>query len=145
MLEYLEQLKVEDYNKLRKAVGWGELPIKQAQIGLEHSNYIIACYLDGNVVGSARMLWDGGYVAYIADIMVLPEQQGRGIGKQLMERIMNYLYTNLEEGWTIMVVLVAAKGKEAFYKKFGFIERPNDVYGAGMSQRIKMDDVVHRK
>jgi hypothetical protein len=32
-----------------------------------------------------------------------------------------------------MVVLVAAKGKEEFYEKFGFINRPNDIYGAGMT------------
>lgn len=29
--------------------------------------------------------------------------------------------------------LAAAKGKEALYKKFGFIERPNEDVGAGMT------------
>jgi hypothetical protein len=33
-----------------------------------------------------------------------------------------------------MINLMAARGKEGFYKKFGFIERPNDEKGAGMSQ-----------
>jgi hypothetical protein len=32
---------------------------------------------------------------------------------------------------------MATKGREAFYKKFGFIERPNEQFGAGMIQFIK--------
>jgi hypothetical protein len=32
---------------------------------------------------------------------------------------------------------MAAKGKENFYKKLNFIERPNEHYGAGMIQFIE--------
>lgn len=35
------------------------------------------------------------------------------------------------------VGLMSAKGKEDFYKKFGFMERPNESYGAGMIQYLK--------
>jgi hypothetical protein len=38
-----------------------------------------------------------------------------------------------------MVNLMAAQGKEGFYKKFGFAERPNDGHGAGMSLWIGND------
>ena len=37
-----------------------------------------------------------------------------------------------KEGETAMITLVSAKDKEQFYKKFGFIERPNADRGAGM-------------
>jgi len=43
----------------------------------------------------------------------------------------------LEKGQTVFVNLMSAKGKEAFYKKFGFEVRPNDKVGAGMTQWIK--------
>ena len=33
-------------------------------------------------------------------------------------------------------VLMASKGKEAFYERYGFISRPNEKQGAGMQQRI---------
>jgi hypothetical protein len=36
-----------------------------------------------------------------------------------------------------MICLLAAKGKEEFYKKFGFEERPNEKSGSGMSQWVK--------
>lgn len=40
--------------------------------------------------------------------------------------------SQLKEGWKIKIVLISAKGKEEFYKKFGFNERPNEDAGAGM-------------
>lgn len=139
MLQYLEGINVDDYNRLRNEVGWGELPRQQAQIGLDNSSYVVSCSEQGRTVGTARVLWDGGYVAYIADVMVLPDYQRMGIGSKLMQMVMDYLHTHVNEQWTVMVVLVAAKGKEEFYKKFGFEERPNEKLGSGMSQWIRQN------
>lgn len=35
------------------------------------------------------------------------------------------------------MVLVSAKGKEAFYEKFGFVARPNQDEGAGMQMWLE--------
>jgi hypothetical protein len=45
----------------------------------------------------------------------------------------------LGKGQKVYVNLMSAKGKEPFYKKFGFEERPNDKVGAGMTQWIKYE------
>ena len=47
---------------------------------------------------------------------------------------MEYIKQNYVKG--TMIGLMVAKGKEDFYKKFGFIDRPNDVYGPGMLQYL---------
>lgn len=134
---YFEGINVDDYNRLRDEVGWGALPKQQAQAGLENSSYVVSCNKQGKAIGTARVIWDGGYIVYIADVMVSPDYQRMGIGRKLMQMIMDYLHTNINENWDIMIVLVAAKGKEEFYKKFGFNERPNENLGAGMSQWIR--------
>ena len=36
----------------------------------------------------------------------------------------------------VFVNLMSAKGRESFYKQFVFIERPDDKFGAGMTQWI---------
>ncbi len=82
----------------------------------------------------ARVISDGGYVALIADVIVMPEFQGMGIGKTIMKMVMEYFSGILEEGDKIFINLMAAKGRESFYKQFGFIERPNDELGSGMTQ-----------
>lgn len=139
-LIYLDDIEVKDYNMLRNEVGWEELPEQQAQTGLDNSRYVISCRVQGKTVGAARVIWDGGYIAFIADVMVSPKYQRKGIGMELVHRLMNCIYSQMKNGWSIMVVLVAAKGKEGFYKKLGFNERPNETLGAGMSQFIKFKD-----
>jgi len=71
------------------------------------------------------------------DVLVLPEYQRKGIGKTMMSKIMEYVRSKLSEGYFIQVDLMVAKGKEKFYEKFGFVKRPDDNFGCGMTQRIK--------
>jgi N-acetylglutamate synthase-like GNAT family acetyltransferase len=113
------------------------LPIKQAQSGIDRSDYIIAAKKEDKTIGMARVLTDSGCVALILDVVVLPEYQGNGIGNTMLRMIMSYIERNLDEGEIAYVALMAAKGKEGFYQKFGFEERPNDHHGAGMTQWIK--------
>lgn len=134
---YKNGIRVDDYNHLRAAVGWRVLNKEQAQAGLDHSSRVISCYENGKIAGSARILWDGGYIAYLADVMVMPAYQKCGIGKTLVEQLITFLRSQLQAGWRIKIVLVSAKGKEPFYKKFGFIERPNECDGAGMNLWIE--------
>ena len=132
MLEYTHALSAEAYCELRAAVQWQPIVKEQAQSGLEHSDFVIACHDGEHIVGCARIFWDKGYIAYLADVMVKPEYQGQGIGKKLVRSCISYIYGQLQEGWRIKIVIVSAKGKEGFYEKFGFHVRPNENDGAGM-------------
>ena len=132
MLEYTNVLSAEEYCELRAAVQWQPIAKDQAQSGLDHSDYIVACRNADGIVGCARIFWDKGYIAYLADVMVKPEYQGQGIGKQLVESCISYIQGQLKDGWRIKIVIVSAKGKEGFYEKFGFQIRPNANDGAGM-------------
>jgi len=48
------------------------------------------------------------------------------------ERVITAFQKHIPQDWRVKIVLVASKGKESFYRKFDFIERPNDTDGAGM-------------
>lgn len=132
-LTYNNGISVDDYNKLRDAVGWFPLNEEQAQAGIEHSIMVISCHEEDKIIGSARILWDGGYIAYLADVMVIPTYQRCGIGKKMVGQLISFLKSQLREGWKIKIVLMSAKGKEQFYEKFGFIKHPNEYNGAGMT------------
>jgi GNAT superfamily N-acetyltransferase len=136
-IRYDNSITVTEYNNLRSSAGWGMLPTKQAQSGIDRSDYIIAAKKEDKTIGMARVLTDSGCVALILDVVVLPEYQGNGIGNAMLQMIMSYIERNLDEGEIAYVALMAAKGKEGFYQKFGFEERPNDHHGAGMTQWIK--------
>ena len=132
MLTYCNNLTAREYCDLRAAVGWQPIPEDQAHSGLEHSDFVIACREGETIVGCARIFWDKGYIAYLADVMVKPAYQKQGIGKKMVEECISYIDRQLKEGWRIKIVIVSAKGKEPFYEKFGFALRPNDHDGAGM-------------
>ena len=82
---------VEEYQTFRKSTNWKIFKNKQAKAGLEHSTYIVCIRLEGKAIAMARFLWDCGYIAYIADVIVLPEFQGKGLGRMLMENILAYI------------------------------------------------------
>lgn len=132
IITYGNIISVKDYNCLRKAVGWNELEVEQAERGLQNSSYITVAYKEAQVVGTARVIGDGGYIAIIVDVIVLPEFQGNGIGSQLMNNVINYLENSITETQCLMINLMAAPNKESFYNKFKFVERPNESMGAGM-------------
>ena len=82
------------------------------------------------------MVSDGGYIAIIVDVIVLPDFQGNGIGKTMMGKAMKFIKSGISKGQFVFVNLMAAKEKEPFYSKFGFETRPNDKVGAGMTQYV---------
>ena len=132
MLKYSNNLSAKEYCELRSTVSWQPIIEEQAQSGLNGSDFIIACRDDDNIVGCARIFWDKGYIAYLADVMVKSEYQKQGIGKKLVSECIRYIDKQLKDGWRIKIVIVSAKGKEQFYEKFGFELRPNERDGAGM-------------
>jgi GNAT superfamily N-acetyltransferase len=131
-ITYIDAISVEDYNILRISAGWRVINPEQTQAGLNGSTYIIVAKDGGKTVGVARLIWDGGCAALIKDVLVLPEYQGKGIGKYMTEQILSYLKAQMKPGWGIAIDLMAAIGKEGFYEKLGFASRPRENRGAGM-------------
>lgn len=131
-----DTISPEEYMEMRKIVGWHDFPVEQAAEGLRNS-YKWCIRENDKPIGLARVVWDHGYVVYIADVIVLPEYQGQGLGRELMETIMAFLRSQLKPRYRFMVTLMSAKGKNEFYKKFGFVDRPSEKFGPGMHQWLE--------
>lgn len=130
-------ITVKEYNILRQSVKWVSLNEKQAQTGINNTFYLVCARYNSEAVGMARVISDGGYVVYIADVIVNPDYQGMSIGKLMMKDIISFIRDNLVVNGPVMVNLMSAKDKEGFYKKLGFVTRPNEETGAGMFQWLK--------
>lgn len=122
----------EEFNNLTEAVDWGTRENKIIEEALKHTLYSLCVYDENKLIGYGRIIGDKTIFLYIQDIMVIPKYQGKKIGtgimNKLIEKINEYKKVNPE----IRTYLGASKGKENFYKKFGFISRPNEELGAGM-------------
>ena len=118
-----------EYQKLREAVGWGNVDFEATEVGL-HNPLFSVCVIynyEDNVIGCGRVVGDGGIYFYIQDVIVLPEFQGKGIGKRIMASIMDYLKACAPPN--AFVGLMAAKGVSKFYERYDFMERPADAPG----------------
>jgi len=123
--------------ELYRSVGWEAPDLDQITTALEHS-YATFCAYDGDwAVGMARLLGDGAMSFYIKDFAVRPEYQGKGVGRLLMNAMEEYIRSQLPDGWAVSLELISSKGREPFYEKFGFEQRPCDWDGAGMFKMLR--------
>lgn len=136
MIHYIDYVTPEEYMELRKIVGWVQFPLEEAKACIDNAYMVLCVRDDDKAIGVARLLWDGGYIAFLSDVIVIPEYQGQGIGRKLVEACLQKLKNDLKPGYKVKITLNSAKGKEPFYEKFGFKERPNEDSGAGMDQWI---------
>lgn len=120
----------EEYISLRNSVGWLTPDNDACTRGLPSSCYCVTIREEKKLIAMGRIIGDGVFTFFIVDIIVHPDYQKKGLGRAIMENIFEYLKGNAAE--YAYIALMAAKGKEAFYEKFGFILRPNESLGAGM-------------
>ena len=139
MIEYTTRITPEEYLALREAVGWNTFPVEEARNCIENAYMILAVRDGDRAIGITRLLWDGGYVAFLSDVLVIPEYQGQGIGRHLVEAVIQRIKDDMKPGYKVKLNLNSAKGKEPFYEKFGFKIRPNDDCGAGMDQWLNLE------
>jgi GNAT superfamily N-acetyltransferase len=127
-----EAPSVDVFIALREAVGWGTADREAASRSVVNSLYWIILKDEDKerVIGCGRVIGDQGLCYYVQDLIVLPEYQGRGYGRQMMEKIMSYLDSRAATG--AIAGLMAAINVENFYLPYGFEKRPNLRMGPGM-------------
>jgi GNAT superfamily N-acetyltransferase len=117
--------------ELFQSTGWNagyQITEDQYFEAVRNSWHIVAAYDGEQLIGLGRVLSDGMVHALIVDMMVLPPYQGRGVGGEIMRRLLE----RCEARRIRDVQLFAAKGKAGFYKRLGFVERPADAPGMGL-------------
>lgn len=133
MIKYEEKIPTpNEYNNITNAVGWGTRESKIVEIALNNSLYSICAYDGDKMIGYGRIIGDETIFLYIQDIMVLPEYQSQKVGTNIMKIILEKVEKQKALNPNIRTYLGASKGKEEFYKKFGFISRKEADLGEGM-------------
>ena len=100
-------------------VGWRKRPSPEAHLEiLEGSDLRIVAISDYlRVVGFVTAITDGVSYGCITYLEVLPEWQGKGIGTELMRRMMAKLET------LYAIDLICDEDVQGFYESLGFSER----------------------
>lgn len=100
--------------ELLEAAGLGKRdPLLTEQI-YGNNQFCYWGYLDDELIATAHAISDRISVAYLADVAIHPDFQGRGYGRQLMDRIMEDLAPLGK------IFIYSVPDKLAFYKRYGF-------------------------
>lgn len=119
---------IEKYFPLFLSTGWNdEYNLTSAQLNeVIQKSYFAVCAYDGDaLVGFGRIVSDGILYAMIYEMIVHPDYQGKGIGKEILNRLIKKCTDeNIRD-----IQLFCAKGKRGFYESCGFIARHEDAPG----------------
>jgi GNAT superfamily N-acetyltransferase len=130
-----QDLTFEEYKMLRNTTTWATLTDKQIEKLIEHSTFKVRARIDDKTVGMGRVLFDFGYNSLITDIVVDPGYQGKGIGKLIVETLIQLVKNESSGNEYLQFNLLAAPGKSGFYEKLGFVKR-DETNGYGMNLRL---------
>jgi GNAT superfamily N-acetyltransferase len=81
---------------------------------VREASRVVGLYADGSQIGFARAFTDGVAAVYLADVYVLPEYRGRGLGVELVREMV--------EGspWADRKWLLHTRDAHDLYRRFGF-------------------------
>jgi ribosomal protein S18 acetylase RimI-like enzyme len=115
--------------RLCDTVGWVRRPLKQVKLAIDNSLIIFSLFYKENkekrLIAFARATSDSTFNATIWDVVVHPQFQRQGLGKILINEIINHL----RRSDINTITLFADPHVVKFYKDLGFISDPDDVKG----------------
>ncbi|MDR1606062.1 MAG: GNAT family N-acetyltransferase [Streptococcaceae bacterium] len=116
MINYVltdEQVDYAAVADLMQVVDISSLDAEQVKLSFQNSQVLVFAFEDDQLVGCGRALSDGVLQANIYNIAVAPHLQGQGIGRQIIERLLDQLKGQI-------VTLYTHPKTSAYYQKLGF-------------------------
>ena len=102
--------------KLYRSVQWSaaKKPTRLLQ-ALQQSHSVVSAWVNGSLVGLGNAISDGSLVVYYPHLLVSPDFQRLGIGREIAKRLMNR-YRGFHQH-----MLVAEAQAVSFYEACGFV------------------------
>ena len=125
-----DRIETDEVVALYRANDWSSADKpEQLLAALRNSHCLVTARVDGLLVGLGNAISDGHLVVYYPHLLVHPEFQGQGIGRQMMDALQQR-YAGLH-----MQMLTADGRAISFYENLGFSRagqtQPMWIYAGG--------------
>ncbi len=86
----VDSLMIDEISELYKSVGWTHYTKDTARLekAFEQSESLIKRNGEGKIIGVVRWITDCATIAFIQDILIHPRYQRQGIGKALLNEVL---------------------------------------------------------
>lgn len=99
-----------------KSAFWAiDRQIEDLQIAIDRSEPVISVWDENNTIGFARATSDGVYRATIWDVIIDPDYQRLGLGRKLVETVLDYPCMKRVER-----IYLSTTHQQNFYERLGF-------------------------
>ncbi|PHF01294.1 GNAT family N-acetyltransferase [Bacillus wiedmannii] len=114
---------------LYESLGWNslKLTLNELEQMCKQSWYAIYAFDDKKLVGMGRIISDGVITGVICGICVLQDYQSIGIGKEIVERLIQHCELN-----KVIPQLMCVEKLQSYYESKGF-----EAFSIGMTKPIK--------
>ncbi|PHF08218.1 GNAT family N-acetyltransferase [Bacillus wiedmannii] len=114
---------------LYESLGWNslKLTLNELEQMCKQSWYAIYAFDDKKLVGMGRIISDGVITGVICGICVLQDYQSIGIGKEIVEQLIQHCELN-----KVIPQLMCVEKLQSYYESKGF-----EVFSIGMTKPIK--------
>ena len=123
---------IAEYRDLRRLSGLSDKTEEAAARGLPNTIHAVVIESGDRAVGMGRVTGDGGTAYQLVDIAVLPEHQGKGLGKRIVAALVDWLHANAPK--SAYVSLIADGPAKDLYAQYGF--KPTAPASIGMAFKI---------
>jgi GNAT superfamily N-acetyltransferase len=96
---------------------WANKRTREQMETIIENSLCFGVYKEDKQIGFARVVTDYATFAYLGDVYILPEFQGTGLGKWLMETIVGHPRLQGFRRW-----ILATRDAHTLYGKYGFTE-----------------------
>ncbi|OOQ93540.1 GNAT family N-acetyltransferase [Bacillus cereus] len=120
-----------DFNELLalyESLGWDslKLTVNELEQMCKQSWYAIYAFKEQQLIGMGRVISDGVITGGICGVCVLPEYQSIGIGKEIVERLIQHCEQN-----KVIPQLMCVENLQSYYESIGF-----EAFSIGMTKHI---------
>lgn len=104
-----------------KKTYWGNLRTLEEQKKANENTLNFGLFKNGKQIAFSRIMTDKVFFAYVLDVFVIHDEQGKGYSKILIDYMMKYPELQKIDKW-----ILATKDAHELYEKFGFekIKKP---------------------
>ncbi|XBH21059.1 GNAT family N-acetyltransferase [Jonesiaceae bacterium BS-20] len=113
---------VAEYMHLRKECGLSQKTAEQSEIAIAGTWF--SCHVrdakTDQAIAMGRVIGDGGWCFLIADMATLPQYQGNGLGRRVIDTLVAHIRANAPQN--PFITLVADPAGRRLYEQVGFSE-----------------------
>lgn len=117
-IEPVTGVELDEVVALYDAVGWSAYTKTPTVLhtAITGSSYVVVARRGQRLVGLVRAVSDDATICYLQDVLVLPQEQGKGVGRALVEAVLNRYRAVRKK----VLLTDDEPGQRAFYEALGY-------------------------